>query len=93
MKPLDEVKNLHDQVSEESRQAVLDTLIELQIKSLERLLESNGRHVKSPLAYNTTASLIEQLKYYAPAAFRNTELNFDDEQQKSVNGIPLYGKP
>ena len=93
MKPLDEVKNLHDQVSEESRQAVLDTLIELQIKSLERLLESNGRHVKSPLAYNSSASLIEQLKYYAPASFRESNINFDAEKQAGFNGTPLYGKP
>jgi hypothetical protein len=93
MKPLNEVKNLREQIGEESRQAVLDTLIELQIKSLERLLETNGAHVKSPMAYNTCASLIEQLKYYAPAAFRETELNFENEQKKAVFGTPLYGNP
>ncbi len=93
MRPLDEIKNLRDQIGEDSRQAVLDTLIELQIKSLERLLETNGRHVKSPMAYNTCASLIEQLKYYAPACFRETEVNFDAEVQKAFNGQPLYGKP
>lgn len=93
MKPLDEVKNLQEQIDEDSRQVVLDTLIELQIKSLERLLESNGRHVKSPMAYNTCVSLIEQLKYYAPASFRESEINFDAEVQKAFNGTPLYGKP
>lgn len=93
MKPLDEVKNLNDQLGEDSRQAVLDTLIELQIKSLERLLETNGRHVKSPMAYNTCASLLEQLKYYAPASFRETEFNFDAEKQAGFNGTPLFGKP
>ena len=93
MRPLNEVKNLQEQIGEESRQAVLDTLIELQIKSLERLLETNGAHVKSPMAYNTVASLIGQLKYYAPAAFRETELNYDNEQVKQFAGIPLYGKP
>jgi hypothetical protein len=92
MRPLDEIKNLREQIGEESRQAVLDTLIELQIKSLERLLETNGAHVKSPMAYNTVVSLIEQLKYYAPATFRETELNFGNEQQKAFDGIPLYGK-
>ena len=93
MRPLDEVKNLQEQIGEESRQAVLDTLIELQIKSLERLMESNGRYVKSPMAYNTCASLISQLKYYAPAAFRTGEMNFDAEKQAGFNGIPLHGKP
>jgi hypothetical protein len=92
MKPLDEVKNLQEQIGEESRQAVLDTLIELQIKSLERLLESSGRHVKSPMAYNTCASLIEQLKYYAPAAFRTGEINFEAEKQAGFDGTPLFGK-
>lgn len=93
MRPLDEVKNLNEQIGEDNRQAVLDTLIELQIKSLERLLETNGRHVKSPLAYNTCASLISQLKYFAPAAFRSSEANFDAEKQAGFNGTPLYGKP
>lgn len=93
MKSLDEVKNLSEQIDQDSRQAVLDTLIDLQIKSLERLLETNGRYVKSPMAYNTCASLIEQLKYYAPAAFRETEINFDAEKQAGFNGQPLYGKP
>ena len=93
MRPLDEVKNLNEQIDRDSRQAVLDTLIELQIKSLERLLESNGRHVQSPMAYNTCASLITQLKYYAPACFRPTEANFDAEKQAGFNGQPLYGKP
>ena len=93
MKPLDEVKSLREQITEESRQATLDTLIELQIKNLERLLETNGRHVKSPMAYNTCASLIDQLKYYAPACFRDTEFNLGAEVQKGLNGQPLYGKP
>lgn len=93
MKPLDEVKNLQEQISEESRQASLDNLIDFQIQGLERLLETNGRLVKSPMAYNTCVGLIAQLKYYAPAAFRETEISFDAEKQAGFSGQPLYGKP
>ena len=88
MKPLNEVQNLQKQIGEESRQAVLDTLIALQINGLERLIETNGAHVKSPLNYNLTASLIEQLKYYAPASFRDGSLL--NEEAKS--DTPIFGK-
>lgn len=90
MKPLNEVKNLQEQVGEESRQAVLDTLIALQINGLERLIETNGAHVKSPLNYNLTASLIEQLKYYAPASFRDQSLI---KEQETGFEMPIFGKP
>lgn len=93
MKPLNEVKAWEGQVSEELRQATLDTMIELQIKSLERTLESNVAHVKSAMAYNTCAGLIDQLRYYAPAIFRTGELNLDMEKQAGFSGTPLYGKP
>lgn len=93
MKPLNEVKEWEQQISEELRQATLDTMIELQIKALERTLESNAKYAKSPMAYNTCAGLIEQLRYYAPAIFRTGELNFDIEVNNGLNGRPLYGKP
>ena len=91
MKPLNEVKNLQEQIGEESRQAVLDTLIGLQIEGLERLLETNGAHVKSPLNYNTTAGLIDQLKYYAPASFRDGS-SLVKEQETGFE-MPIFGKP
>jgi hypothetical protein len=93
MKPLKEVEHWKIEFNEEARQAALDTMIEAQIRGLERLLENNGAHVKSPMAYNTCASLIEQLKYYAPACFRSGEFNFDEEVKKGFSEQPLYGKP
>ena len=93
MKPLNEVKNLQEQINEESRQATLDTLIDLQIQGLERLLETNGRRVKSPMAYNTCVSLIAQLKYYAPASFRDGGLSLDKEREAGFSSIPMHGKP
>ena len=91
MKPLNEVQNLQKQIGEESRQAVLDTLIALQINGLERLIETNGAHVKSPLSYNLTAGLIEQLKYYAPASFRDVS-SLVKEQETGFD-TPIFGKP
>lgn len=73
MKPLNEVQHLNEQADQASRQASLDILIELQIKGLERLLEGSSRFVKSPMAYNACASLIEQIKYYAPAIFSDAK--------------------
>ena len=38
MKKLDEVKAIKEQLNEENRQAVLDTLIAIQIEGLEKIL-------------------------------------------------------
>jgi len=90
MKPLNEVRELNEQLSEESRQATLDILIAQQIYGLEKLIETNGSRVKSPMSYNTCVGLIDQLKHFAPAIFRDTELNFD---LVSSQVAPLHGKP
>jgi hypothetical protein len=86
MKPLNEVNHWKNQISEESRQAALDTMILAQIKGLERLIENNGAYVKSALAYNMTAGLIEQLKYYATASFHLAEntINRDINSVESI---------
>lgn len=93
MKPLNEVKNWEEQNNEELRQVALDMMIEAQIKGLERLMETNGSRVKSPLAYNLCVGLIEQLKYYAPAAFKTGEVMFNNEFEAGLAGKPLFGKP
>ena len=82
MKPLDVVKHLDEVLNGESRQTALDTLILAQIQGLEKLMESNGAHVKSALAYNHCVGLIEQLKYYAPAAFQESEQNLVEQLKK-----------
>jgi hypothetical protein len=71
MKKLEEVKAIKEQLNEENRQAVLDTLIAIQIEGLEKILEGNGGYVKSAMAYNMCAGLIDQLKYYSSACFRD----------------------
>ena len=73
MKPLNEVQHWQKQSDEETRQTTLDTLIASQIAGLEKLMENNGAYVKSPLAYNMCVGLIDQLKYYAYASFRDAE--------------------
>lgn len=73
MKPLDEIQHWQKQFDEETRQTSLDTLIASQIAGLEKLIENNGAYVKSPLAYNMCVGLIDQLKYYAHASFRDAE--------------------
>lgn len=79
MKPLNEVQHWKKQFDEESRQAALDMLISTQIQGLEKLMEGNGAHVKSALAYNRCVGLIEQLKYYAYAAYRPADKTLDRE--------------
>ena len=71
MKKLDEVKTIKEQLNEENRQSVLDSLIAIQIEGLEKLLEGNGGYVKSAMAYNMCAGLIDQLKYYSSECFRD----------------------
>ena len=71
MKKLNEVEKIKTQLSEESRQAVLDDLITKQIETLEKMLENNGGYVKSPVAYNMCAGLIDQLKFYSIACFKD----------------------
>jgi hypothetical protein len=91
MKPLQEAKILEVQVSKESRQATLDTMIASQISVLERLLETNAKDVQSPVAYNLCAGLIDQLKHHAPACFRSPEENLDLECGRPSRIRPMFG--
>jgi hypothetical protein len=75
MKPLNLILNLKEQISAESRQASLDTILYSQIQTLEKLIESNGPFVKDPGAYNAVAGLLDQLKYLVPAIFKTVEKN------------------
>lgn len=97
MKPLNEVQHWQKQFNEESRQAALDIIISNQIKGLEKLMENNGAYVKSPMAYNLCVGLIEQLKYWAPAAYQipNDNINREKGLPPNPDGRPvkiLYGK-
>lgn len=83
MKPLNEVQHWQKQFDEQSRQAALDMIITNQIIGLEKLMENNGAYVKSPLAYNLCSGLIEQLKYWALAAYQTPENHI-----KQSKGIP-----
>ena len=75
MKPLNLILNLKEQISAESRQASLDTILYSQIQTWEKLIESNGSFVKDPGAYNSVAGLLDQLKYLVPAIFKTVEKN------------------
>ena len=75
MKPLNLVSHLKEQISAESRQASLDTILHSQIQTLEKLIESNGSFVKDPGAYNAVAGLLDQLKYLVPAIFKDVDQN------------------
>ena len=79
MKPLEEAKLLESQISKESRQAMLDIMIANQINVLERMLETNAKDVQSPMSYNLCAGLLDQLKHYAPACFRSSDINLAAE--------------
>ena len=92
MKPLDEVKLLQGQIDEESRHAMLDMLITSQIQGLEKLIETNGAYVKSPIAYNMCVGLIQQIKYWSLASFENPEKNLDKEMNAYEEEYkPQYG--
>lgn len=94
MKRLDEVSNWKAQVDEEHRQTTLDMLITAQIQGLEKLMETNGAYVKSPLAYNMVAGLVDQLKYYTRASFRSGEEMLDREMNAyNPYEPPRFGKP
>jgi hypothetical protein len=95
MKPLNEVEHWKIELDEESRQAALDTMILAQIKGLEKLMENNGAHVKSPVAYNVCVGLVDQLRYYALASFRSAEQTLDREMTGGGEpwGSPKFGKP
>ena len=90
MKPLNEVQHWKKEFDAESRQAALDMMIAAQISGLEKLMENNGAHVKSALAYNRCVGLIEQLKCYAHASYREPNPLLDRDFHPS---IPLHGKP
>lgn len=95
MKKLDEVAIWKDKMSEQSRQATLDTVLQNQIEAYEKIMESNVEHVKSIMAYNTCAGLIEQLKYYSMAAFQPPEYHLighivGNEQEVNFESIREY---
>jgi hypothetical protein len=75
MKPLNLISHLKEQISAESRQTALDTILHSQIETIEKLIESNGFFVKDPGAYNAVAGLLDQLKYLVPAIFKDVEQN------------------
>ena len=92
MKPLEEAKLLEAQVSRESRQATLDTIILNQINVLERLLETNAKDVQSPTSYNLCAGLLDQLKQHCQACFRTPEQNLEmDSHGYLKSSTPLFG--
>ena len=94
MKRLDEVSNWKAQVDEEHRQSALDMLITAQIQGLEKLMETNGAYVKSPLAYNMVVGLVDQLKYYTLASFRSGEEMLDREMHSyKPYEPPRFGNP
>jgi hypothetical protein len=93
MKPFNEVQHWKKEFDEEARQKTLDTIIAVQILGLEKLIENNGAYVKSPLAYNILAGLIDQVKYYAYAAFIEPEKMLDREMNSPSHGEtkkPVY---
>ena len=77
MQRLDVLEALKAEISEEDRLATLTTMIESQIRALERMLENNAGFAKDPGAWNTVAGLIDQLRFYAPRAFYSSEINLD----------------
>lgn len=94
MKPLNEVQHWKKELDEESRQTALDTIIAAQIQGLEKLMENNGVHVKSALAYNRCVGLIEQLKYYSHAAFRPADRTLDRDINPADDTFkPAHGQP
>jgi succinate dehydrogenase/fumarate reductase-like Fe-S protein len=90
MKQLNEVEHLKNQLSEEDRQSTLDHMLIKQLEGFEKMMESNGAYIRCPVAYNLCAGFIDQLKYYAPAAFRPAE-NLLILEKKDTDPIPLYG--
>jgi hypothetical protein len=92
MRPLNEVQHWKKELDEASRQAALDTMILAQIQGLEKLMEGNGAHVKSALAYNQCVGLIQQLKHYATACYRPPEQSLD-RQIYTEPFKPLHGQP
>ena len=99
MKPLSVVHNLRQQLSEESRQATVDSMLIAQIEAFERVMENNGGNVKSPMSYNMCIGLVQQLKYYALASFKAPEtlmpeeINFDSIREYAAGKAGnLFGK-
>ncbi len=92
MKQLNELEHLKAMMTEDQRQESLDYLLNAQIESIERLLETNASYVKSPVAYNMCAGLLDQLKFYAWGAFREASGQVEAENSR-FNSSPLHGKP
>jgi hypothetical protein len=92
MKQLNEVEHLKAILTEDQRQESLDYFLLAQIESIERLLETNAAYVKSPMAYNACAGLLNQLKMYAFGAFRDPVSQMETEKNY-FDSVPLHGKP
>lgn len=69
MKPLNEVTVINEQRRKLERIQAVQLMLLQQIKVIEDIMENNNDLVKSAMAYNHSAGLIEQLKLHACAAF------------------------
>ena len=94
MKPLDIAKQYEEFEELELRRAQIAFNIQ-QISVVERIIENNAKYCQSPLTWNVTSGLLEQLKTYAPAIFVTAEDSLHKAMQKDVEAVrmkPLYGE-
>lgn len=90
MKRLNEVEMVNQELEHEVKIDMLTNTLLDQIRVVERLMESHVEWVESPVAYNMVVGLVEQLKYYAPAAFQPAEMTLNREIHPNNN---LMEKP
>jgi hypothetical protein len=69
MKPLNEVKVIKESKRKLDHIQAIQLMLLQQIKVIEDIMERNNDLVKSPMAYNYSATLLEQLKLHSFAAF------------------------
>ena len=92
MKKLNEVEIINKELEHEVKVDMLTDALLRQLQGFERLMESHVEWVGAPVAYNLVADLVNQLKYYAPAAFRDPKTMLDrDMYPKSGYDGPKYG--
>lgn len=94
MKNLNVKEVLEKDISYEIEARVL--MINAQIDALERLIEQGEPSVRCPSCWNHVASLIEKLRYYAPAIWLSAEDNLSNEVmfhcKDMVTGVaPKFG--
>jgi len=95
MKPLDIAKQYEEFEELELRRAQIAFNVQQQISIVERIIENNAKYCQSPLTWNVTSGLLEQLKTYAPAIFITAEDSLDKAMKKDMEAVrmkPLYGE-